>query len=337
MIRIILVFFLIGLEFFSAQAFARGGDSVGNGGVLWTCRENGGSRTFEAGLLTDIFEAQEQFGWPVIPDVQEDPFKIYEQRKTWLKQTLPDFFTALMPRFEYVEKHRSFVNAELLPTKDYNNTVKPLTSTCRYGEWQAQNIANFREEDQQVLISSELWNSPKVPNRDKAALLFHEAIYYWMRTYYGSTDSDKSRKLTGVLFSTLPAEKIKGEIVKVLGSYPDRPDGKFICVMKNAKRNQIYIAYGENMNETSLTVRIRCQDDADANWCVRSSVECEEVIVGPRHQCVAENAVTRKLYTGQGRNRLEAQFNAHMACYVGSQAQGVSPQQCPDSSFMECE
>lgn len=334
----IFILSLILLEFISAKAWAGfGGDSVGNGGVLWVCRNSTGNRDLHAGLLTDLFEAQEQYQWPLIDNVSGDPLEVYQQRKDWLQKTLPDLFTALKPRFEYVEQHRIFVNAELLSTKDFNNAIKPLASACPQNEWQPLNIANFREEDQLVLISKELWNTNKVSTRDKAALLFHEAIYYWMRTYYGSTDSDKSRKLTGLLFSTLPMEKLKSEITKVLGSYPDKPDGKFICVMKNSKRNQIYISYGQTLNEASLTVRVRCQDDPDANWCSRSSTECEEVVEGPRRSCITENPSTRKIYLGKGRNLLEAQFNSHMACYIGSQAQGASPQQCPDFAFMECE
>ncbi len=317
-------------------SFARGGDSVGNGGVIWSCRSRNPGHAFQTGILTDLFEAKEQYGLTLIDDPGGNPFKLYEQRKEWLRTTLPDMHTALSPRFLYVEEHRTFVNAELLSTRDFNNAIRPLASTCLQGEWQAENIANFREEDQQVLISAELWNSEKLPTLHKAALLFHEAIYYWMRTYYGSTDSDKSRKLTGILFSNLALDKMKKEITKVLGSYPDRPEGKFICTMRNSKRNQVYVSYGSEINETSLTVRQRCQNDPDANWCLRSSIDCAEISSSYQNRCEAENASTRKIYTGQGRNILEAQFNAHMACYVGSQAQGASTHQCPDFVFMEC-
>jgi hypothetical protein len=332
-------FFLIVIicGLFAQFSWAGGGDSVGNGGVLWACRSGSGGQVFHAGLLSDLFEAREQYGLKLIADPGGDPLNLYEQRKTWLQLELPDMFTALKTRFEYVEQHQTFVNAELLSTNDFNNAIKPLASQCSQGEWKPLNIANFREEDQQVLISTELWNNPRLATLDKAALLFHEAIYYWMRTYFGSTDSDKSRRITGLLFSTLPTEKIKSEITKVLGSYPDRPEAKYICVMKNSKRNQIYVAYDLILGDASLTVRTRCQDDVEPNWCERSSIECEEITQGPRHRCIAENAVTRKIYTGQGRNLVEAQFNAHMACYIGSQAHGAATQQCPDFAFMECD
>lgn len=331
-LRIFFFLFCAGISPFMAWA---GGDSVGNGGVIWACRSGSAGQVFHAGLLSDLFEAKEQYGWTLIAESSSEPQKIYEDRKAWLQNNLPDLFTALKPRFEYVEQHRSFINAELLSTNDFNNAIKPLASTCP-GEWQPMNIANFREEDQQVLISAELWNSPRLPSLHKAALLFHEAVYYWMRTYFGSTNSDKSRKITGVLFSTLPPEKIKDEIRNVLGSYPDRPDGKYICVMKNSKRNQIYVAYDQNIEDASLTVRERCQNDSDPQWCERGSVACNELSDHLQNRCAAENSFTRKIYTGKGRNLLEAQFNSHMACYIGSQALGATAQNCPDFAFMEC-
>lgn len=329
-----LVFCLGGLF---APAVWAGGDSVGNGGVLWACRSGIGGRHFHAGMLSDLFEAREQYGWTLIADPGGDPMKLYELRKDWLRRELPEMYSALQPRFEYVEQHRTFVHAELLSTRDFNNALKPLPASCTQGEWQPLNIANFREEDQQVLISSELWSSANLPTLDKAALLFHEAVYYWMRTYFGVTNSDKARKVTGLLFAALPTAKVKEEIRKVLGTYPDQPDGKYICVMTNSRRNQVYVAYAQNLTDATLSVRMRCQDDADAKWCERSSLECEDIASGPRSQCIAENIDTRKLYVGKGRSVLEAKFNAHMACYIGSQAQGASTQHCPEFVFIDCD
>lgn len=333
--RSLLTLFSTVITLVAAPACA-GGDSVGNGGVIWACRSGMGGRYFHDGVLSDLFEAKEQYGWTLISQTSAEPMSLYEQRKQWLKGALPELYAALLPRFDYVEQHQTFVNAELLSTRDFNNAIKPLASTCPQGEWEPLNIANFREEDQQVLISAELWKSENLGTLDKAALLFHEAIYYWMRTHFGATNSDKARKVTGLLFSTFPPERIKEEIAKILGSYPDQPDGRFVCVVKNVKRNQIYIAFENEIDEASLTVRMRCQDDPDASWCERTSLACEEITSGPQHRCIAENSTTRKLYTGRGRNQLEAQFNAHMACYVGSQAQGSTEQSCPDFDFMEC-
>lgn len=314
-----------------------GGDTIGNGGIIWACRSGVGNRNFHRGLLVDLFEARVQHKWSLIEDEGGDPLVGYEKRKSWLQKELPDFYQALKSRFEYVEQHRIFINAELLPTRDFDPPTKPEPVTCPEGEWQPLNIANFRENDQQVLISAELWNSPKLATLDKVALLFHEAIYYWMRTYYGSTDSYKSRKITGILFSTLSTNAMKAEITKTLGSYPDRPDGKFICTMKHSRRNQVYVAFDLTTRAASLEVRMRCQNDPEPEWCGRSTVECEELSPKLSHQCIAENNTSHNLFIGKGRNLLEAQFNAHVSCYIGSQSQGASIHGCPDFSFMDCE
>jgi hypothetical protein len=313
-----------------------GGDSVGNGGVIWACVSSDAAQALKSGKLTDLFEAQEQYQWPLISTPGQSIDKIYSDRKIWVETTFPELYKSLSTKFKYVEDHLTFVNAELLATDDYNNAIKPLASSCRGGTWLTMNIANFREEDQQILISKELWMHSEISNLDKASLLFHEVIYYWMRTYFAATNSDKARKLTGLLFSTLTSEQIQKEMQKILGYNLPTTDDALLCTMKNVKRNQIYIAYGKEEFNTSIEVRKRCQDDPDANWCNKSSLTCEALGSSALKQCVAENTALSKLYIGKGRNILEAQFSAHMACYIGSQSVSGANQSCPEFTFMEC-
>lgn len=327
---------LMVLTLANVVAFARGGDSVGSGGVLWACMSGPDKNIFNKGVLSDLFEAQKQYGWKLIADPGGDPLKIYVDRKAWLQQNLPELSQALQSRFEYVEAHQTWIDAELLSTQDFNNATKPEASECSQGVWTPVNIANFREEDQQVLIRKSLWQSPNLPSLDKAALLVHEAVYYWMRTHYGATNSDKARKITGLLFANEKPEKILAEVRKVLGA-PIQGDGRYICVMRHSVRNQLYVAYHDSMDSAALTVRTRCQEDVEPRWCDRTSLECEEILGGQSRRCVSENSSTRKIFTAKGRVLLEAQFNAHMACYVGSQAQGPNKARyCPDLPFIEC-
>ncbi len=324
------------LTFFMLPAYG-GGDSIGHGGVIWACIGTQGSREVLAGRLTDTYEAEKQYQSTLIPDPGGDPMLIYAARKAWLEREIPELYLSLKSRFEYVEQHRTFVDAELLPTNDYNNAIKPEAATCPQGEWRAVNIANFREDDQRVLIRESLWKSAKIPALDKAALLFHEAIYYWTRSAFGTVNSDKARRITGLLFTVKPTAEVKDEIQKVLGANPYRPDAKVICVMKNVARNQMYVAFDQDMDSAVITVRMRCQDDVDPLGCDVNSVECEEIAPGVQRQCLAENKMSRRLYLGRGRNVLEAQFNAHMSCYIGSPAVGASVQHCPDLVFMKCK
>ncbi len=318
-----------------------GGDSIGNGGVLWVCRSLTGGKEIHSGILADLFEANLQYELEIISQdefLHKDPFDIYNERKKWFQQELPEFFNLIQPRFEYVETHLQFINAELLSTNDFSMAIKPEASSCSQGQWETLNIANFREDDQKILISSSLWNNSKIGNLDKAALLFHEAIYYWMRSYYGATTSDKSRRLTGILFSKLNTEQMKNEIRKVLGEYPDQPEGSILCVMKNTKKNQVFVAYEQTLFEAQFQVRNRCQSESDPQWCERSSVECDEIInqSSKKHHCISENSVSRKIFRGLGRNILEAQFNAHMSCFMSHLNDSKALHECPDFAFMEC-
>lgn len=335
-----LVLFAISLAQLSLPAaWGRGGDSIGSGGILWICSSEPPDPILYAAVLADLFEAREQHHWPLIADPGGDPIMLYQQRKEWLSHQLPDLFRNLESYFNYVESHRTLVKGQLLPTGDLMGALKPPVSSCPAKvEWQPRNIANFREEDQQIMIDEFLWNSPALPTLDKAALLFHEAIYYWMRNTYGSTDSVKSRKVTGLLFSTLSPEQIKEKLALFLGSYPEKPVGKFMCVMKNSLTNQAYVAYEDSLDDAEFTVQERCQNEEEPGrpGCSSASVVCDEVNDGRLIKCNAEHSTSRKLYRSQGRNELEGKFRAHLACFLGSQAIKVSPQDCPAFAFIRC-
>jgi hypothetical protein len=312
------------------------GFSVNNGGVIWACTSNDGDPTIRQGVLTDLQEAT-GFQLELIHDQGGDPMTAYRARKAWLRSNLPELYAELKPRFEYVEAHLAFPDAELIPTADFNLVFKPEAILCPKGHWSPVNIANFREEDQMVLIRKRLWESPNIATIDKAALLFHEAIYYWTRTYFGVTDSDKARRVNGILFSTLSPEEMKALVTQVLGTYPTYGDGKFICVVKNLNSNQVYAAYGASERDASLTAKLRCQNDARPRWCNDEFVECEEILPNTYKHCIGQNLSTLRYYEGNGRNQIEAQFNAHMACFMGTQAIGGRTQHCPDFALMDCE
>jgi len=246
-------------------------------------------------------------------------------------------FTALKTRFERVESIFLPVNTVLESTKDFNLIMKPTPETCPQGVWKSRNIANFHEEDGKLYIDQLLWNSPALPTLDKAALLFHEAIYLWTRTYYAAPNSDKARKLTALLFSTKSPAEMKTNIAEILDAYPDQPEGDILCVMRNSVRNQIYVAYGTDQSDTEFTVHERCANDPDAQFCSESSLTCEKLSNNKRVTCQTKNSGTSKLYRSQGRSELEAQFNAHMACFAASQAAGTRLERhCDSFEQMKC-
>lgn len=323
------------LSLMSLPVFA-GGYSVGNGGVIWACMSNQ-DRVFHHGMLADLHEGRLRKDLEMIADPGGDPMALYRARKEWLARELPEMFTALKTRFERVESILAPVDAVLESTKDFNFVLKPTPDTCPQGEWKARNIANFNVEDGKVYLDKALWNSSALPTLDKAALLFHEAIYYWTRSYYAHTTSDKARALTALLFSKTPAATMKTKIAEILGAYPDQPEGDLMCVMMNNIRNQAYVAYGTDQADVEFTVNERCTNDPDAHFCSEMSLSCEKLGV-QRVTCITRNAVTNKQYRSQGRSTLEAQFNAHMACFTASQAAGTRLERhCDSFEQMRCK
>ncbi|MGE3759274.1 MAG: hypothetical protein AB7H97_16030 [Pseudobdellovibrionaceae bacterium] len=184
-----------------------------------------------------------------------------------------------------------------------------------------------------------LWESPLIPSLDKAALLFHEAVYYWMRSYTGTTTSNSSRKIVGYMFADenkhSPAS-IKEEITKIVGTYPNRPNGKIMCAIRNTKRNQVYPAYNATEAKARFDVRKRCSEEPDPRFCVSNSLECSDVGDELKFECIGENNITKKIFSSKGRSLLEAQFSTHLACFMDSREDPKKAQACPDFAFMEC-
>lgn len=318
----------------SAQAIP-GGFSTGHGGVIWACIPNEGDPVVRKGILVDLQEAI-GFGLELIEDPGGDPMAAYQTRKAWLEATLPELYSVLKSKMEYVETHISISPASLTSTNDFNPVFEPEPTECPKGKWNAVNIANFREEEQMVFIRKSLWESPNISALDKSALLFHEAIYYWMRSYFGVTNSDKARRVTGILFSKKSPEEMKALVTQVLGNYPTQGDGKYLCVMKNIDRNQAYVAYDQTPDDAQAMVQTRCFEDENPQGCRGYTLQCEEADVQTHHKCAAQNRATLNIYSGMGRSLLEAQFNAHMSCFIGTQAIDGKTQNCPEFAFMNC-
>ncbi|MGE3759275.1 MAG: hypothetical protein AB7H97_16035 [Pseudobdellovibrionaceae bacterium] len=110
---------------FAERAKVEGGDSVNNGGAIWACVSGPTDSVFHRGMLTDIFEARNQFQLELVQTSESDPFKIYAQRKAWLEKTLPDMHEVLKSRFKYVEDHLKIIEGDITDTKDYYTAVIP--------------------------------------------------------------------------------------------------------------------------------------------------------------------------------------------------------------------
>ena len=82
-------------------------------------------------------------------------------------------------------------------TEDMGNIIIP--KTCELAQ-----LINYRN-DGKIYVDSDLWNL--LAPTDKAAILVHEVIYYYLRIY-SEPDSFRARKMVANLFSETPLKSV---------------------------------------------------------------------------------------------------------------------------------
>ena len=82
-------------------------------------------------------------------------------------------------------------NVELLPISDSNHFITP--KGCKVYQ-----LANFRSNNK-IYVDSNLWTALDKVN--KAALLVHEGLYYYLRTIFGERSSFRTRRAVANLFA----------------------------------------------------------------------------------------------------------------------------------------
>ena len=201
---------------------ALAGDKVGNGGGLWICREGGEIRR---ATLVDLFEAEAEFGLKIVgappgAGVEE----LYRRERARLAAELPWMEELLAPHFLVVEQKLKPLDVLLTPTRDSLERAEPSPALCGGARWEYAQFANFTDYGT-LLVQKNLWEAPAIPALHKAALLFHEAVYLWLRAHpYRDSSSVRARRLVGVLFSELSPE-MKGMSIDELfgGKRPELP------------------------------------------------------------------------------------------------------------------
>ena len=209
-----------------------------------------------------------------------------------------------------------YVNAELTIVDDSLFRVKPLSITCSSG-WIYSQYANYTNLDQ-ILIRADLWDSTTVSPLHKAALLWHEVIYSWLRNQFQDTDSVRARQIVGILFSTLPPQEMISRIEKVLSPLPTNPNQPiWFCTIKNNNTFLNFGEYGLNQLEATTTVTQKCQSAPFGFHCDEHAISCEEISKQSVQKiCQLKNYQNNKTYLGKGRNQLEADFKTRDQCQI---------------------
>lgn len=317
-----LLFAFVLVSGFTAQA----GDKVGNGGGLWTCSVNG---SLMVSHLVDLYEAKEELGLDPLISFETDPMRIVQERSDFIRLHLPEYSLVWNKILvETVGKIR-FVNSDLVVVEDTLYRLKPAAITCPEA-WEYTQFANYTNLDQ-VLIRADLWQSLQVSALHKAALIWHEVIYKWLRENKADKDSVRARQIVGILFSNLGPADMNAAILRVLGqgdlvpppptppTPPAPPQPQWMCMVENSHISKFYAAYGMSRIEAETLTTQACQNGQNGFFC-NNQVKCEELIeTQPVHACRVENSHISQSYLGTGRSRLEAEFKAREACQQTSE------------------
>lgn len=287
------------------------GDKVGNGGGLWTCsfRQN-----LTQGMLVDLYEAEEEFSLELISSIETDPFKIVNERNNYIKINLPIFYNPWNQKLTESLNKIHFVNSELTIVEDALYRIKPLSSRCSEG-WSYTQFANYTNQDQ-ILIRDDLWKNPIINPIHKAALVWHEVIYAWLRDQYHEKDSVRARQIVGLLFSKLPQNIMQEKMNVILNSIPNQPDQPYwFCVIRNMYSFKYFANYGLNQMEASTKATQACNEGQFSSHCDEYNIKCEQILnQNSKVTCQIKNYVINKSYFANGLIHLEAEFKVRDLC-----------------------
>ena len=287
------------------------GDKVGNGGGLWTCSSN---HNLTQGMLVDLYEAEEEFSLQLISTNQLDPIKIVHERNDFIKNNLPQFFYRWDQKLSESLNKIHFVNSELTIVDDALYRIKPLSSTCFEG-WIYTQFANYTNQDQ-ILIREDLWKNQLLNPIHKAALIWHEVIYAWLREEFQDKDSVRARQIVGIIFSKLSANDMKDKIDKVLNSTTLPPNQPYwFCMINNNITFKYFGNYGSNQLEASTKTTQNCNGTQPSYGCEEHNIQCDQILLqNSKVTCQIKNYATGKNYLAIGLIALEAEYKVRDLC-----------------------
>ncbi|MBC75308.1 MAG: hypothetical protein CME64_04765 [Halobacteriovoraceae bacterium] len=190
--------------------------SVGNGGGAWVCQNNDQLQSIRWARLVDLYEAEKEFGLPMKVFEAFDYRQIVDLQKAKLFSVNKKLYEALFPYFDDIERNLREVDGDLEVIDDALYRMKPSARDCSGGKVKYTQLANYTHYGS-ILVNEHLFNSSKLAEVDKAALMFHEAMYAYLRDRYGDSDSVRAREIVGYVFSNLKNIEISEKIDEVLG------------------------------------------------------------------------------------------------------------------------
>lgn len=187
------------------------GDSVGNGGGGWACYEGTSTSKIKWVQLVDLYEAKNEFGLQLSDYKNEKWQNILTLALDRVKSANQVYYDALAPYVNTVLNNYEFVTGDLGVIEDGLYRVVPSAKECSKGKLQYVQIANYTHYNK-VLIDEKLFNNSKLSEVDRAALILHEAIYSYARAFKGDSNSVRTRRIVGLVFSRMSIAQLRAEL-----------------------------------------------------------------------------------------------------------------------------
>lgn len=254
-----------------ASVGANASNESGNGGGAWVCQNSDNLGTIRWARLVDLYEGRTEFGLN-IPEIQNREY-LEIADTVMVRRLFPvseDLYRSVNEKLETVKARLVMVNADLAVVNDSLYRIQPARRECLGGTISYVQLANFTN-DHRILIQQNLFNDPHLSETDKAALLIHEAVYAYLRDQ-GDENSVRTRKIVGLLFSTLPQDSLRQEMETILGgglSVPGIGNMQFVQIRpgsfmmgspegeadryRNERLHLVQLTNGFEMQTTSVT------------------------------------------------------------------------------------
>ena len=202
----------------STRAFAGKGEggNVGNGGGVWVCQNLDQIGTVRWARLVDLFEGRVEFKMNIPEESAALSYEdIVKQKRMRIFMADRDLYEVLDPYFDKVAKNIDPVDAELEIVNDALYRIKPHKKYCALGKITYVQLANYTSYGK-ILLQKDIWNDAKLSTQDKAALIVHEAVYWYLRDEHKDANSVRAREIVAAVFSDLCPKRLAMRINKVL-------------------------------------------------------------------------------------------------------------------------
>jgi len=211
-----------------------GSGGAGNGGGLWVCHNDNKLKTIRWVRLVDLFEGKTQYGLNIPVGSSALTYEsIIKEKLARVLLADRDFHDGIEPHVNDVLKSiasgDALKSAKLLKVvKDAPKVMAPEDDECTNGEIGYVQVANYLDNGA-LYIRKSIWNHKKFSEQDKAALVFHEGVYKYMRDTYSDENSMRTREIVAAIFSDLCPRRLAMRTSKVLTGVEGMPTSREEC------------------------------------------------------------------------------------------------------------